>query len=81
MVKQPAYLQEVIEHSVQQLYRYKKAIQDAPDKGKAALEATKERLALKDNDPIYALQQMATNLPKPLDSLVKDIADESWVCG
>ncbi len=75
--KQPAYLQEVMA-SVQQLYHYMKAIQDAPDKGKAALEATKERLALKDNDPIYALQQMATNLPKPLDSLVKDIADESW---
>lgn len=74
---QPAYLQEVMA-LVQQLYHYMKAIQDAPDKGKAALEATKNRLALKGNDPISALQQIATNLPKPLDSLVKEIAEESW---
>lgn len=75
--KQPAYLQEVMT-SIQQLYHYMKAIQDAPDRGKAALEATKDRLALKDNDPIYTLQQIATNLPKPLDNLVKEIAEESW---
>ncbi|MEC6797048.1 type VI secretion system membrane subunit TssM [Photobacterium sp. S4TG1] len=75
--KQPAYLQEVMT-SVQQLYHYMKVIQDAPDRGKAALEATKDRLALKDNDPIYTLQQIATNLPKPLDNLVRDIAEESW---
>ncbi|WP_199187175.1 MULTISPECIES: type VI secretion system membrane subunit TssM [unclassified Photobacterium] len=74
---QPAYLQEVMS-SVQKLYHYMKAIQDAPDKGKAALEATKERLALKNNDPIFALNQMATNLPAPLDTIVKGIADESW---
>jgi type VI secretion system protein ImpL len=75
--KQPAYIQEVMT-SVRQLYYYMKAIQDAPDKGKAALEATKDRLGLKENDPIYTLQQMATNLPKPLDSLIKEIAEESW---
>ncbi|PST94454.1 type VI secretion system membrane subunit TssM [Photobacterium sp. NCIMB 13483] len=75
--KQPAYLQEVMT-SIQQLYHYMKAIQDAPDRGKAALDATKDRLALKDNDPIYTLQQIATNLPKPLDNLVKEIAEESW---
>ncbi|WP_318466731.1 type VI secretion system membrane subunit TssM [Photobacterium leiognathi] len=75
--KQPAYLQEVMA-LVQQLYHYMKVIQDAPDKGKAALEATKERLALKGNDPIYSLQQIATNLPKPLDNIVREIADESW---
>ncbi|WP_408901020.1 type VI secretion system membrane subunit TssM [Photobacterium piscicola] len=75
--KQPAYLQEVMT-SIQQLYHYMKAIQDAPDRGKAALDATKDRLALKGNDPIYTLQQIATNLPKPLDNLVKEIAEESW---
>ncbi|EPA8650740.1 type VI secretion system membrane subunit TssM [Photobacterium damselae] len=75
--QQPAYISEVMS-AMQQVYSYLKAIQDAPDMGKAALEATKERVELKNSDPIYTLQRMASSLPKPLDSMMEKLADESW---
>lgn len=75
--QQPAYIFEVIS-AMQQVYSYLKSIQDAPDMGKAALEATKERLELKNSDPIYTLQRIASGLPKPLDTMMSKLADESW---
>jgi type VI secretion system protein ImpL len=74
---QPAYLEEVMA-AVNNLYSYMKDIQEAPDVGKAALEAAKKRLTLNDIDPIFTLQRIASGLPKPMDSLVGKLASESW---
>lgn len=74
---QPAYMNEVID-AVNQLDDYLKAIQSAPNTGKAALEATKERLTLTNTDPIYTVQRIAANLPSPMKQLVDKLADESW---
>ncbi len=75
---QPAYIDDVQEALTQLLY-YLKAIQDAPDRGRAALEAARSRLTLSAHaDPIYQLQRMASGLPAPFDRMVKKIADESW---
>ncbi|MCL9781353.1 type VI secretion system membrane subunit TssM [Vibrio sp. S4M6] len=75
--KQPAYITEVMK-SVAQVYNYLKAIQDAPDVGKAALAAAKARVQLKSTDPIYTLQRIASGLPAPLNTMMKRIADQSW---
>ncbi|WP_299008001.1 type VI secretion system membrane subunit TssM [uncultured Shewanella sp.] len=74
---QPNYMAEVMD-SVTQLHGYLKAIQDAPDVGKAALQAAQERLTLNDADPIFALKRIASNLPKPMDSIMVKLANESW---
>ena len=74
---QPAYMEEVME-AVAQLQTYLTAIQNAPDMGKAALDATKDRLTLKNADPIYTVQRIASGLPKPLDTMVGKLATESW---
>lgn len=73
----PAYLNEVLA-SVQELKSYLKSIQDAPDIGTAALDATKARVKLVNTDPIYTLKRIATGLPDPLDGMVDKLADESW---
>ncbi|AGH81618.1 IcmF-like protein [Psychromonas sp. CNPT3] len=74
---QPVYMDEVI-NAVDQLLSYLKSIQNAPDMGKAALAATQARVDLSNADPIYVLQRIASGLPKPLDSMIKKLADESW---
>lgn len=73
----PAYMNEVLA-SVEELQNYLKAIQTAPDVGTAALDATKARVKLVNADPIYTLKRIASGLPKPLDSMITKIADESW---
>lgn len=73
----PAYMNEVLA-SVEELQNYLKAIQTAPDVGTAALDATKARVKLVNADPIYTLKRIASGLPKPLDSMIAKIADESW---
>lgn len=73
----PAYIDEVLE-AVTQLQTYLKSIADAPDMGKAALEATKARVNLNSVDPIYVLQRIATGLPQPFDSMINKLAEESW---
>lgn len=72
-----AYLNEVLQ-SVDELKNYLKAIQDAPATGLAALDATKARVRLVNADPIYTLKRISSGLPKPLDSMVAKLADESW---
>lgn len=74
---QVAYFDEVQE-SITQLLYYLKAIQDAPDRGRAALEATRSRLNLSNTDPVFVLKRIASGLPSPLDGMVNKIADESW---
>ncbi|WP_261599293.1 type VI secretion system membrane subunit TssM [Marinomonas sp. BSi20414] len=74
---QPAYIDELL-LSIEQLRAYITAIQDAPDMGRAALETIKSRNSLNSVDPIYTLSRVATGLPKPLDSMMTKLADESW---
>lgn len=73
----PAYMTEVLA-SVDELKSYLKSIQDAPDVGMAALDATKARVKLVNADPIYTLKRISSGLPKPLDSMMAKLADESW---
>ncbi len=74
---QPAYITEVTA-SVKHVYDYLKAIQDAPDPGKAAWIAAKNRVQLTNTDPIYTLQRVAAGLPAPLNTMMNKLADESW---
>ncbi|MGY3572073.1 type VI secretion system membrane subunit TssM [Vibrio paucivorans] len=73
----PAYFNEVL-GAVEELQNYLSAIQNAPDVGTAALDATKARVKLQNADPIYTLKRIASGLPKPLDSMINKLADESW---
>lgn len=75
--EQPAYINEVLA-SVDELKTYLKAIQESPDVGMAALDATKARVKLVSADPIYTLKRISSGLPRPLDSMVAKLADESW---
>ncbi|MZI93097.1 type VI secretion system membrane subunit TssM [Vibrio sp. CAIM 722] len=77
MGDKPAYFQEVLA-SIEELQNYLKSIQDAPDVGTAALDATKARLKLVNADPIYTLKRIASGLPKPLDAMMTKLANESW---
>ncbi|WP_257575279.1 hypothetical protein [Vibrio parahaemolyticus] len=64
--------------SVAELDNYLKSIQEAPEPGMAALEATQARVGLKNADPIYTLKRISRGLPAPLDSLVNTLAQDSW---
>lgn len=75
--EQPAYINEVLE-SVDELKTYLKSIQESPDVGMAALDATKARVKLVSADPIYTLKRISSGLPRPLDSMIAKLADESW---
>ncbi|NIY93389.1 type VI secretion system membrane subunit TssM [Vibrio diazotrophicus] len=74
---QPAYINEVLS-SVDELKNYLKSIQESPDVGMAALDATKARVKLVSADPIYTLKRISSGLPRPLDSMIAKLADESW---
>lgn len=73
----PAYMSEVLD-VVGQLHDYLKAIQDAPNIGMSALNATKERVKLQSVDPIYTLRRVSSGLPSPLDQMMKTLSDQSW---
>jgi type VI secretion system protein ImpL len=59
------------------LYEFMKTVQDAPDRGKAALKAVLDRFALTGEDPIGNLRRLATGLPEPLNRQVQQLADQS----
>ncbi|OEY65821.1 type VI secretion system membrane subunit TssM [Marinobacter sp. X15-166B] len=60
------------------LHIYMRGIQEAPDRGKAALVAARARLGLQGEDPIFTVQRLAANQPAPLDRLLTRLASESW---
>lgn len=60
------------------LHRYLLAIQNSPTPGKSALKAVQMRLEQNSSDPIFAAQQMAKNLPNPLNRWVGKLADQAW---
>ncbi|MBF8767753.1 type VI secretion system membrane subunit TssM [Pseudomonas sp. xss_4] len=59
------------------VYDTVRAVQDSPDRGKAALESVLSRFTLKGPDSIGNLQRVAAGLPEPLNRHVKKLADES----
>lgn len=60
------------------LHEYMRGIQEAPDSGKAALQAARARMGLQGADPIFTLQRLADNQPAPLDRMLNKLAAESW---
>lgn len=65
---QPTGLEQIM-LVVGELHEYIRNIQEAPDKGKAALVAARARMGLQGADPIFTLQRMADNQPEPLNRL------------
>lgn len=61
-----------------ELHRYLLAIQNSPVPGKAALKAVQLRLDQNNSDPIFEVQQLAKNLPEPLNRWVGALADQAW---
>ncbi len=74
---QPTGLEQIM-LVVGELHEYMRNIQEAPDKGKAALVAARARMGLQGADPIFTLQRMADNQPEPLNRLLTRLATESW---
>jgi len=60
------------------LHRYLLAIQNSPTPGKSALKAVQMRLNENSSDPIFAVQQMAKNLPDPLNRWTGQLAEQAW---
>ncbi|WP_434773546.1 type VI secretion system membrane subunit TssM [Pseudomonas entomophila] len=74
--EQPSYYDETVQ-ALTAVHDYAKAVQDSPDRGKAALQVVHRRLSMTEHDPISALQRMATGLPAPLDRHMKKVADQT----
>jgi type VI secretion system protein ImpL len=72
----PSYFDETL-RAVSAVYDYTKAVQDNPDRGKAALTTVLNRFALQGPDPLSNLQRIAGGLPEPLDRHVMTLADQS----
>lgn len=60
------------------LHRYLLAIENSPTPGKSALRAVQLRLEENSSDPIFAVQQIAKNLPEPLNRWVEALAEQAW---
>lgn len=73
----PAYIKEVFD-VVTQLHDYLKSIQDSPNVGMSALNATKQRVTLQSVDPIYTLHRISSGLPNPLNRIAKSLSEQSW---
>ncbi|MDC0662908.1 type VI secretion system membrane subunit TssM [Marinobacter sp. SS21] len=69
---------EQITEVVSNLHSYLRGIQEAPDRGKAALSAARARMALQGADPIFTLQRLADHQPAPLNRMLEKLATESW---
>ncbi len=69
---------EVLMQTLTATYDYIAGIQNAPDRGRAALKAARNRFQLDGTDPIYALERVAAGLPEPLSAQIQTVAQESW---
>lgn len=72
----PSYYDETLS-ALAAVHDYAKAVQDSPERGKAALQAVHQRFSLTGHDPIGTLQRVATGLPEPLDQQVRKVADQT----
>ncbi|MDH4552152.1 type VI secretion system membrane subunit TssM [Pseudomonas sp. BN607] len=74
--EKPSYYAETL-GALAAVHDYAKAVQDSPDRGKAALQAVHHRFSLTGHDPIGTLQRVATGLPEPLNQQVRKVADQT----
>jgi len=72
----PSYYDETLA-AIAAVHDYAKAVQDSPDRGKAALQAVHQRFSMTGHDPIGTLQRVATGLPEPLNFQVRKVADQT----
>jgi type VI secretion system protein ImpL len=72
----PTYYEEIL-GAVNAVHDYTKAVNDSPDRGKAALVTVLNRFSLTGVDPISTLQRLATGLPEPVNLQVKKLADQT----
>lgn len=72
----PSYYDETL-GAVSAVLDYAKAVQDSPDRGKAALQAVHQRFSMSGQDPIGTLQRVATGLPEPINHQVRKLADQT----
>ncbi|MFJ4347711.1 type VI secretion system membrane subunit TssM [Pseudomonas sp. NPDC089401] len=76
MGEKPSYYDETL-GAIAAVHDYAKAVQDSPDRGKAALQAVHQRFAMTGQDPIGTLQRVATGLPEPISHQVRKLADQT----
>ncbi|MFJ4156887.1 type VI secretion system membrane subunit TssM [Pseudomonas sp. NPDC089752] len=74
--EKPSYYDET-HAALAAVHDYAKAIQDSPDRGKAALLAVHQRFSMTGDDPIGTLQRVATGLPEPINHQVRKVADQT----
>jgi len=74
--EKPSYYDETLA-AIVAVHDYAKAVQDSPDRGKAALQAVHQRFSMTGHDPISTLQRVATGLPEPVNHQVRKVADQT----
>ncbi|ABY99113.1 TPA: type VI secretion system membrane subunit TssM [Pseudomonas putida] len=74
--EKPTYYDETL-GAIAAVLNYAKAVQDSPDRGKAALQAVHQRFSMTGQDPIGTLQRIATGLPEPINHQVRKLADQT----
>ncbi|AMN81317.1 type VI secretion system membrane subunit TssM [Pseudomonas azotoformans] len=72
----PSYYEETL-RAINAVYDYTKAVQDHPNRGKAALGVVLARFSQADPDPIRNLQRIAAGLPEPLNQQVRHLAEQT----
>ena len=74
--EKPSYYDETL-GAITAVHDYAKAVQDSPDRGKAALQAVHQRFSMTGQDPIGTLQRVSTGLPEPINHQVRKLADQT----
>lgn len=74
--EKPSYYDETLA-AIADVHDYAKAVQDSPDRGKAALQAVHQRFSMIGHDPIGTLQRVSTGLPEPINHQVRKVADQT----
>ena len=74
--EKPSYYDETL-NAIAAVHDYAKAVQDSPERGKAALQAVIQRFSMTGQDPIGTLQRVATGLPEPINHHVRKLADQT----
>lgn len=71
-----SYYEETL-GAIKAVHDYARAVQDSPERGKAALNAVLGRFSTKGADPIATLQRVAVGLPDPLRQQVAAISEQT----
>jgi type VI secretion system protein ImpL len=74
--ERPSYYDETVV-AIAAVHDYAKAVQDSPERGKAALHTVLQRFSMAGHDPIGTLQRVASGLPEPINHQVKKVADQT----